>query len=115
MVSSTAIPERLSSVQDYKAFLDKFDTFLLDCDGTFRMIRPDLLGLSRSVAPLTISISIGVLWHGNHVLSGILDTISFLRRNSKYDVLRSTLHGFGALCIITHFLDLSISLGPSHS
>ncbi|KAF9348771.1 hypothetical protein BGX34_002249 [Mortierella sp. NVP85] len=32
MVPSTSSPERLNSVQDYKTFLDKFDTFLLDCD-----------------------------------------------------------------------------------
>ncbi|KAG0222547.1 hypothetical protein BGX31_009076 [Mortierella sp. GBA43] len=32
MVASTSLPTKLSSVQDYKAFLDKFDTFLLDCD-----------------------------------------------------------------------------------
>lgn len=57
MVASTSLPTKLSSVQDYKAFLDKFDTFLLDCDG--------------------------VLWHGNHVLDGILDTIAFLRKNNK--------------------------------
>ncbi|KAG0004765.1 hypothetical protein BGZ65_012759 [Modicella reniformis] len=57
MVSSTTVPRKLSSVQDYKAFLDKFDTFLLDCDG--------------------------VLWHGNHVLDGILDAINFLRKNGN--------------------------------
>jgi hypothetical protein len=37
MVPSTSSPERLSSVQDYKTFLDKFDTFLLDCDGESRI------------------------------------------------------------------------------
>ncbi|KAF9580950.1 hypothetical protein BGW38_002206 [Lunasporangiospora selenospora] len=49
--------QRLTTVEDYKGFLDRFDTFLLDCDG--------------------------VLWHGSHVLEGILETVSFLRSHGK--------------------------------
>ncbi|KAG0039186.1 hypothetical protein BGZ82_009337 [Podila clonocystis] len=57
MGSLSNTPQRLSTVEEYKTFVDKFDTFLLDCDG--------------------------VLWHGSHVLDGILDTIDFLRKNGK--------------------------------
>ncbi|KAG0325583.1 hypothetical protein BG004_003174, partial [Podila humilis] len=32
-MSPTTIPQRLNTVDDYKTFLDKYDTFLLDCDG----------------------------------------------------------------------------------
>ncbi|KAG0202251.1 hypothetical protein BGX33_009807 [Mortierella sp. NVP41] len=51
------VPQKLTTVDHYKTFLDKYDTFLLDCDG--------------------------VLWHGSHVLEGILDTVNFLRKNGK--------------------------------
>ncbi|KAF9425852.1 hypothetical protein BGZ94_007162 [Podila epigama] len=57
MGSLSIIPQKLSTVEDYKEFLDKYDTFLLDCDG--------------------------VLWHGSNVLDGILDTVNFLRKNDK--------------------------------
>ncbi|KAF9958207.1 hypothetical protein BGZ70_009283 [Mortierella alpina] len=55
--SPATTPKKLTSIDDYKTFLDQYDTFLLDCDG--------------------------VLWHGSHVLEGILDTINFLRKNGK--------------------------------
>ncbi|KAI1319800.1 hypothetical protein EDD11_003185 [Mortierella claussenii] len=54
---NATVPKKLTTVEEYKTFLDKFDTFMLDCDG--------------------------VLWHGSHVLDGILDTINFLRSNGK--------------------------------
>ncbi|KAF9542286.1 hypothetical protein EC957_002170 [Mortierella hygrophila] len=57
MPSTTTVPQKLTTVDQYKTFLDKYDTFLLDCDG--------------------------VLWHGSHVLDGILDTVKFLRENGK--------------------------------
>ncbi|KAF9932653.1 hypothetical protein FBU30_007650 [Linnemannia zychae] len=57
MPSTETIPQKLTTVEQYKAFLDKYDTFLLDCDG--------------------------VLWHGSTVIDGILDTIQFLRENGK--------------------------------
>ncbi|KAG0336037.1 hypothetical protein BG000_006994 [Podila horticola] len=57
MGSLSNAPQRLNTVEEYKTFVDKFDTFLLDCDG--------------------------VLWHGSHVIDGILDTIDFLRKNGK--------------------------------
>ncbi|KAF9289244.1 hypothetical protein BGZ68_009729 [Mortierella alpina] len=55
--SPATTPKKLTSIEDYKTFLDQYDTFLLDCDG--------------------------VLWHGSHVLEGILDTVNFLRKNGK--------------------------------
>ncbi|KAF8935272.1 p-nitrophenyl phosphatase [Dissophora ornata] len=55
--SPAIVPQKLSTIEEYKTFLDKFDTFLLDCDG--------------------------VLWHGSHVIDGVLDTINFLRKNGK--------------------------------
>ncbi|KAF9391606.1 hypothetical protein CPB97_006110 [Podila verticillata] len=57
MVSLPNTPQKLNTVEDYKTFIDQFDTFLLDCDG--------------------------VLWHGSQVLEGILDTVDFLRKNGK--------------------------------
>ncbi|KAF9304385.1 hypothetical protein BGZ74_001686 [Mortierella antarctica] len=50
-------PQKLNTVEEYKSFVDKFDTFLLDLDG--------------------------VLWHGSHVLDGVVDTVDFLRKNGK--------------------------------
>ncbi|KAG0054541.1 hypothetical protein BGZ83_011041 [Gryganskiella cystojenkinii] len=57
MAIHTVVPKKLTKVEEYKAFLDQYDTFLLDCDG--------------------------VLWHGSHVLEGILETVHFLRKNGK--------------------------------
>ncbi|KAG0263769.1 hypothetical protein BG011_008095 [Mortierella polycephala] len=33
MPSPANVPQKLSTVEDYKEFLDKYDTFMLDCDG----------------------------------------------------------------------------------
>ncbi|KAF9114657.1 hypothetical protein BGX27_010234 [Mortierella sp. AM989] len=57
MISSVPTPKKLTSIEEYKTFLDKYDTFLLDCDG--------------------------VLWHSSTVIDGVLDTINFLRKNGK--------------------------------
>jgi hypothetical protein len=50
-------PPRLSSKADYDALLDKYDTWLFDCDG--------------------------VLWSGDHVLEGVTDVLGLLRRRGK--------------------------------
>ncbi|KAF9436118.1 hypothetical protein BGZ76_004769 [Entomortierella beljakovae] len=57
MHTTLATPKKLNTVEEYRTFLDKYDTFLLDCDG--------------------------VLWHSNTVISGVLDTVKFLRENGK--------------------------------
>ncbi|KAF9912542.1 hypothetical protein BX616_010302 [Lobosporangium transversale] len=57
MVTSETTPKKLTAVEEYKTFLDNFDTFLLDCDG--------------------------VIWHGSQVLDSVLDTINFLRKHGK--------------------------------
>lgn len=48
---------RLSSPSDYSSFLDKYDTFLLDCDG--------------------------VIWSGPKAIEGAKETISYLRSKGK--------------------------------
>ncbi|CAG8552988.1 8797_t:CDS:2 [Acaulospora morrowiae] len=50
-------PIKLSSRKDYESFLEKFDTFLLDCDG--------------------------VLWHGNTLLPGVREVLALLRQKGK--------------------------------
>jgi len=51
-------PQRLESKADYEAFVDRYDTFMFDCDG--------------------------VLWHGDHVIPGIKDVLVHLRSIGKH-------------------------------
>ncbi|KAG8965362.1 hypothetical protein FRC03_000662 [Tulasnella sp. 419] len=51
-------PLRLQSTTDYKAFLDRYDTFMFDCDG--------------------------VLWHGDHLEPGVVEVLKLLRANNKH-------------------------------
>lgn len=51
---------RLSSAEDYAALLDKYDTWMFDCDG--------------------------VLWNGDRLIDGAVEVLSILRRNSAYIV-----------------------------
>jgi 4-nitrophenyl phosphatase len=44
MVSSEDVPKKLATVDEYKTFLDKFDTFLLDCDGSLSSFHALLAG-----------------------------------------------------------------------
>ncbi|KAG5339371.1 hypothetical protein C0989_004497 [Termitomyces sp. Mn162] len=48
---------RLSSVQDYSSLLEKYDTWMFDCDG--------------------------VLWHGDRLIDGAVDVLELLRRKNK--------------------------------
>ncbi|KAJ7104162.1 HAD-like domain-containing protein [Mycena belliarum] len=48
---------RLSSVSDYEALLDKYDTWMFDCDG--------------------------VLWQGDRLIEGAVDVLGLLRRRQK--------------------------------
>jgi 4-nitrophenyl phosphatase len=47
---------RLSSTQDYAALLDKYDTWMFDCDG--------------------------VLWRGDRIIDGVVDVLELLRSRS---------------------------------
>lgn len=49
--------QRLSSVEDYEALLEKYDTWLFDCDG--------------------------VLWHGSRPVEGALEVLQLLRLRSQ--------------------------------
>ncbi|KIY53840.1 2-phosphoglycolate phosphatase [Fistulina hepatica ATCC 64428] len=49
--------KRLSSVHDYENLIDKYDTWLFDCDG--------------------------VLWHGDRLMDGTVDVLRFLRAKNK--------------------------------
>ncbi|KAG6820071.1 hypothetical protein H0H93_005599 [Arthromyces matolae] len=48
---------RLSSPEDYSSLLDKYDTWMFDCDG--------------------------VLWHGDRLINGAVDVLDLLRRKNK--------------------------------
>ncbi|TFY57784.1 hypothetical protein EVJ58_g6808, partial [Rhodofomes roseus] len=48
---------RLSSAQDYKSLLDKYDTWLFDCDG--------------------------VLWQGDRLVDGVPEALNLLRTHKK--------------------------------
>ena len=48
---------RLSSLQDYATLLDKYDTWMFDCDG--------------------------VLWHGDRLIDGVVEVLELLRRKSE--------------------------------
>lgn len=49
--------QRLATKQDYQDLLDKYDTWLFDCDG--------------------------VLWEGTRLIPGASDFLAFLRKQSK--------------------------------
>jgi 4-nitrophenyl phosphatase len=46
----------LSSAQEYAALLDRYDTWMFDCDG--------------------------VLWHGDRLIDGVVDVLELLRSKS---------------------------------
>ena len=52
---------RMSSPEDYTKLIDKYDTWMFDCDG--------------------------VLWHGDRLIEGALGVLKLLRDHSKYLVL----------------------------
>lgn len=47
---------RLSSAQDYSSLLDRYDTWMFDCDG--------------------------VLWHGDRLIDGAVEVLNLLRIRS---------------------------------
>ena len=49
---------RLTLKQDYEALLDKYDTWLFDCDG--------------------------VLWQGDQLVDGVVEVLELLRNRSEY-------------------------------
>lgn len=49
---------RLKTQDDYKDVLDRYDTWLFDCDG--------------------------VLWHDDHLIDGVIEVLEMLRRSSKF-------------------------------
>lgn len=50
---------RLSSAQDYASLLDKYDTWMFDCDG--------------------------VLWHGDRLIDGAVQVLDLLRHRSRFE------------------------------
>lgn len=57
MTPSTKTPRKLASSEDYEELLDKYDTWLFDCDG--------------------------VLWSGDDVIAGAKETIDLLYSRGK--------------------------------
>ena len=53
---------RLHSVEEYKTLLDKYDTWLFDCDG--------------------------VLWEGTRLIPGVVEVLSYLRKHSTWSDAR---------------------------
>ena len=53
---------RLSVKQDYESLLDKYDTWLFDCDG--------------------------VLWEGTRLIPGVVEVLSYLRKHSTWSDAR---------------------------
>ncbi|KAG6826105.1 hypothetical protein H0H92_001117 [Tricholoma furcatifolium] len=50
-------PLRLSTPQEYASLVERYDTWMFDCDG--------------------------VLWHGDRLIDGAVEVLEFLRRNKK--------------------------------
>jgi 4-nitrophenyl phosphatase len=57
-------PAFLSRREEYKGLIDKFDTFLFDCDG--------------------------VIWHGDRLVPGAREVLYILRERSKSSLRRRT-------------------------
>lgn len=55
--------QHLTSATEYQSFIDKFDTFLFDCDG--------------------------VLWHGDDLEPGAIEVLAYLRRSSESPLSQS--------------------------
>ena len=53
-------PVFLNTKKEYEALIDKFDTFMFDCDG--------------------------VIWHGDRLVPGAREVLTILRERSKYIV-----------------------------
>ena len=49
----------LSSKEDYESLLDKYDTWMFDCDG--------------------------VLWHGDRPIDGAVEVLDILRKRGKHN------------------------------
>ena len=56
IIASTTMAVRLNSREDYAGLLDKYDTWLFDCDG--------------------------VLWQGDKLIDGATDVLQLLRHHS---------------------------------
>ena len=56
-VRALTMAKRLSATPDYKELLDKYDTWLFDCDG--------------------------VLWQGDRMIDGVPEVLSLLRTHKK--------------------------------
>ncbi len=52
---------RLSSAEDYASLIDKYDTWMFDCDG--------------------------VLWHGDRLIDGAVDVLRLLRDRSMWSLV----------------------------
>ena len=61
IIASTTMAVRLSSREDYAGLLDKYDTWLFDCDG--------------------------VLWQGDKLIDGATDVLQLLRHHSASLIL----------------------------
>ena len=55
----TPMAAHLSSKEDYESLLDKYDTWMFDCDG--------------------------VLWHGDRPIDGAVEVLDILRKQGKHN------------------------------
>jgi 4-nitrophenyl phosphatase len=56
-IPTTIMSSRLSSIDDYAKLIEKYDTWMFDCDG--------------------------VLWHGDRLIDGAIEVLAILRRHNK--------------------------------
>ncbi|GFF31839.1 4-nitrophenylphosphatase [Aspergillus udagawae] len=90
--SMTPAPRYLTGKkEEIKEFLDKFDVFLFDCDGSCcppSLTRIPSYGHDDPANTLSDSLlnrmfDIGVLWSGDHLFPGTVETLEMLRSNGK--------------------------------
>src|SRR5579871_5145173 len=89
---------RLSSPSDYSAFIAKFDTYILDCDGAVHIYVP--LGLTF----------VGVIWDGDYLLPRVKETLSFLRSRNKRIIFATNRSSGSRRTYAQKFVQLGISV-----
>lgn len=64
-----SFPTKITNKEQAIKFVDEIDTFLIDCDGNISLTFNN-----------SCNIQLGVIWHTEHVLDGVIDTLSLLKK-----------------------------------
>ncbi|KAG0302055.1 hypothetical protein BGZ98_007818 [Dissophora globulifera] len=86
MVTSTpslAVPKRLNTVDEYKVLLDKFDTFLLDCDGKRLVFVTNNSTMSRANYVKKFE-KLGIEAKEDDIFSSAFATAAYLKNVQKF-------------------------------